>query len=114
MDTDLKKNLCLTGDSSLEAAASRATAARKVANLNQSQLAVTLGVTRTAVSNFENGRSFPSQKFMLYMMEEQRIDPAFFLIGKYQSIPEDVQAELLKHLNDSGSKKTRVSSQQAH
>lgn len=52
---------------------------RKEHNLNQTELANIIGVTRSAIANWETGRSTPKSEFYITIAEKLDIDITFLL-----------------------------------
>lgn len=100
MKTEQKDTLAMHGDASQEAAGRRITAARRFAGLSQSEMAEAVGITKAAVSNIEKARSFPTRPLMLYLYREHRVDFNFLIYGAYAQLPGDVQAGLLRELEE--------------
>lgn len=100
MNSDLKEQLALTGDSSKEAMASRLRAARVMTGTSQSELGKVVGVRVSAISNMENARSFVSHDVMKHFHREHRLDFNFFIAGLYSQLPSDVQIAIFSALAD--------------
>lgn len=94
MDVDQKEQLARKNDDGLEAAAIRIRAARKLAGLDQKQVAKACGLKNTVISNAENGATFPSRALMGYYFRAHRIDYNFLFMGHFAQLPGDVQDRL--------------------
>lgn len=61
--------------------------ARRIRNLSQANLAERLGVTRTAISHWETGRSNPSTKHLESIAQILGIDANWLISGKNPASP---------------------------
>ncbi|MCU0909818.1 MAG: helix-turn-helix domain-containing protein [Rhodobacteraceae bacterium] len=98
MDIDARHHLARTGDISLKACAIRLSAARIVAGASQKDIAAAVGIRKTAYSNMEVGRSFPSRDVMRWFYRLHRIDFNFLIHGDFAQLPGDVQERLFSAL----------------
>lgn len=95
---DDKERLTRRGDMGLEACAIRLAAARKVSGASQQEVAEAAGVKKTAYSNMETARSFPTRPVMKFFHRGHRIDFNFLMHGDFAQLPGDVQNALFEAL----------------
>lgn len=94
IDYDQKARLAHIGDISVEASSIRLAAARAMTGLRQQDVADAVNIRKTAYSNMETGRSFPTRPVMRFFYREHRIDFNFLMNGDYAQLPADVQTQL--------------------
>lgn len=98
MTFEQKEILARTRDASLEAAAARLLAARRVTGLTQAELGEFGGVKKAAIANAEKARAYPGRGVLLYLHREHRIDFNFMIAGEFVQLPQDVQERLFSAL----------------
>lgn len=74
----------------------RLTKARELRSLSQTNLAERLGVTRTAVSHWEAGRSNPSTKHLEKIANVLGVDPSWLISGKTREVLEATHTKASK------------------
>lgn len=98
MTHDDKIRLAHTGDMGLAASAIRLRAARSMSGQGQKSLAAAMGVRNTALSNAENGLTYPSREVLRHYYREHRIDFNFLMNGDFSHLPLSVQEPLFSAL----------------
>lgn len=98
MEIEEKERLARTNDMEIVACAIRLRAARKVAGLEQQELARLSGATKAALNNAEAALNFPSREVMKYLWRAYRIDFNFLMSGTFSQLPGDVQTALFPAL----------------
>ena len=99
MNTEEKERLARTRDTSMDATAARARAARMVAKLSQAALAGAINRKTQVISNIENARSYPGRDMMVFFHREHRIDFNFIIHGDFAQLAADVQEHLFDALS---------------
>lgn len=110
MTYEEKEALARTRDTSKEAAAVRLLAARRVTGLSQGEFGSATNVSKAAIANAENGRSYPSRDAMIFLHREHRIDFNFMIAGEFSQLPLDVQTRLFETLASSVSELDQTTS----
>ena len=102
MNIEEKERIARRGNMGLEACAIRLAAARRVANVSQAEVAEAAGIKKTAYSNMETGRSFPTRPVMKFFHRLHRIDFNFLMHGDFAQLPGDVQSVIFDALIAAG------------
>lgn len=80
-----------------------------MAGAAQKDIAEAVGIKKTAYSNMETGRSFPSRTVMRWFYRLHRIDFNFLMHGDFAQLPGDVQDRLFPALATASSEWGRKS-----
>lgn len=103
MQQDRIAQLTHMGDMGAKACAIRLLAARTFAGKTQGEVATEVGIKKTALSNMETARSFPTRAVMQYFYRRYRVDFNFLLNGDFAQLPGDVQDALFSALEAANS-----------
>lgn len=82
--------------------------ARKNANLSREELAVLLGVSKSSISNYENGISHPKEDIIYSLFDILKVEPNFLFDDYFVQSNEKSDKTLLENyhkLNEKGQKK---------
>lgn len=74
--------------------ATRLKQARESAGLTQLELAKKLGVTKSAIGNYENGVSSPKDSVLLQIFDVLNVEPNFLFQDSFSTMPDDTSASL--------------------
>lgn len=94
MQIERKDQLAMRGDIGLVGSATRLRAARIIAGVGQQDVADACGIRKTAYSNMETARSYPSRAVMMYFYRLHRVDFNFLMYGDYAQLPGDLLERL--------------------
>ncbi len=74
------------GDSSIEACASRLSLALEAVGLSQTELANSVGLQNSSITNMVKARQFPSRDVMIYLYYEYGVDFNYMFVGEVASL----------------------------
>lgn len=83
--------------------------ARQMSNLSREELANLLGVSKSAISNYENGISHPKEEILFAIFDVLKVEPNFLFVDYFiqsaQNSLSDTEQTLIdkyRQLNDDG------------